>query len=46
VSPYLTTVLDVGDPLELRGPIGGYFVWDAADRRPVLCSVAGPAWSR
>lgn len=36
VSPYLTTALDVGDPLELRGPIGGYFVWEATDRRPVL----------
>jgi ferredoxin-NADP reductase len=36
VSPYLTTVLDVGDQLELRGPIGGYFVWDGDDTRPVL----------
>ena len=36
VSPYLTTVLDVGDELELRGPIGGYFVWEAQDARPVL----------
>jgi len=31
VSPYLTDVLQVGDQLELRGPIGGYFVWDARD---------------
>jgi ferredoxin-NADP reductase len=36
VSPYLTTVLDVGDQFELRGPIGGYFVWEADDTRPVL----------
>ncbi len=36
VSPYLTTVLDVGDELELRGPIGGYFVWEPVDTRPVL----------
>jgi len=36
VSPYLTTVLDVGDRFELRGPIGGYFVWDGDDTRPVL----------
>jgi ferredoxin-NADP reductase len=36
VSPYLTTVVEAGDPLELRGPIGGYFVWEAADTRPVL----------
>jgi ferredoxin-NADP reductase len=36
VSPYLTTVVAAGDQLELRGPIGGYFVWDPADPRPVL----------
>jgi ferredoxin-NADP reductase len=36
VSPYLTTVLDAGDQIELRGPIGGYFVWEAGDRRPTL----------
>ena len=28
VSPYLTDELCVGDRLELRGPIGGYFVWE------------------
>jgi ferredoxin-NADP reductase len=27
VSPYLTDVPRAGDLLELRGPIGGYFVW-------------------
>jgi ferredoxin-NADP reductase len=36
VSPYLTTVLDVGDQIEMRGPIGGYFVWQPEDARPVL----------
>lgn len=36
VSPYLTTVIEVGDQFELRGPIGGYFAWDAVDTRPVL----------
>ena len=36
VSPYLATVLDVGDQIELRGPIGGYFVWDGDDAKPVL----------
>jgi ferredoxin-NADP reductase len=30
VSPYLTEDLRVGDKLELRGPIGGYFVWDVS----------------
>jgi ferredoxin-NADP reductase len=29
VSPYLTDELRPGDALELRGPIGGYFVWEA-----------------
>jgi len=36
VSPYLTDVLVVGDKLELRGPIGGYFVWEASEGGPVL----------
>ena len=36
VSPYLAEVLSVGDPLELRGPIGGWFVWDPDDTGPVL----------
>jgi ferredoxin-NADP reductase len=36
VSPYLTTVAEVGDQLELRGPIGGWFVWDGTDTAPVL----------
>lgn len=31
VSPYLTDGLRAGDRVELRGPIGGYFVWDARD---------------
>jgi ferredoxin-NADP reductase len=36
VSPYLTDELRVGDKLELRGPIGGYFVWEAAFAGPLL----------
>jgi ferredoxin-NADP reductase len=40
VSPYLTDVLEVGDRLELRGPIGGYFVWEP-DRGGPLQLVAG-----
>ncbi|MBW8486890.1 ferredoxin reductase [Actinomadura parmotrematis] len=27
VSPYLADVLEVGDEIELRGPVGGWFVW-------------------
>ena len=41
VSPYLTTVLEAGDQLELRGPIGGYFVWDPDDPAPVLLIAGG-----
>src|SRR5215813_8959057 len=42
VSPYLTEELRAGDELELRGPIGGYFVWDAAGAAsPVLLAAGG-----
>jgi ferredoxin-NADP reductase len=41
VSPYLCDVLGPGDGLEVRGPIGGYFVWDAALHRGPLLLVAG-----
>jgi len=36
VSPYLTEELRVGDELELRGPIGGWFVWDGTEDGPLL----------
>ena len=36
VSPYLVDVLQPGDKLELRGPIGGYFTWDVADEGPLF----------
>lgn len=41
VSPYLTDELRVGDQLELRGPIGGYFVWEASLRGPLLLIAGG-----
>jgi ferredoxin-NADP reductase len=41
VSPYLTGVLTKGDRLELRGPIGGYFVWDVALGGPLLLVAGG-----
>jgi len=41
VSPYLTGVLSGGDRLELRGPIGGYFVWDVALGGPLLLVAGG-----
>ncbi|PYO10521.1 MAG: oxidoreductase [Gemmatimonadetes bacterium] len=36
VSPYLSDELHAGDTLELRGPIGGYFVWDVANGGPLF----------
>jgi len=36
VSPYLHDVVQKGDQLELRGPIGGYFIWDIALGGPLL----------
>jgi ferredoxin-NADP reductase len=36
VSPYLVDEAQEGDRLEIRGPIGGYFVWNASDPTPVL----------
>ncbi len=42
VSPYLTEDLRAGDEIELRGPIGGYFVWDpGTDRGPLLLAAGG-----
>jgi ferredoxin-NADP reductase len=40
VSPYLAQVLAAGDPLELRGPIGGWFVWEP-EPAPVLLVAGG-----
>jgi ferredoxin-NADP reductase len=36
VSPYLTDVLQPGDQIELRGPVGGYFVWEPSQGGPLL----------
>jgi ferredoxin-NADP reductase len=36
VSPYMHDVVVVGDRVEVRGPIGGYFVWDASMLEPLL----------
>ena len=36
VSPFFHDVAAVGDDIELRGPIGGHFVWDVADGGPIL----------
>ena len=41
VSPYLCDVLQPGDGLELRGPIGGYFVWESVLGGPLLLVAGG-----
>ena len=34
VSPYLVDVVEVGDQIEVRGPVGGWFVWRGAGAHP------------
>ena len=41
VSPYLTDELRTGDGLELRGPIGGWFAWEAKDGGPLFLVAGG-----
>src|SRR5438067_10446976 len=41
VSPYLTEELRPGDAIELRGPVGGYFVWDPSDGGPLMLLAGG-----
>jgi ferredoxin-NADP reductase len=41
VSPYLADELTLGDELELRGPIGGYFVWEESLGGPLVLIAGG-----
>ena len=41
VSPYLTEDVHPGDEIEIRGPVGGYFVWDPVDGGPLLLVAGG-----
>jgi len=41
VSPYFHDVLEVGDRVEVRGPIGGYFVWEPSLGGPLLLVAGG-----
>jgi ferredoxin-NADP reductase len=41
VSPYLTQTLQPNDTIQLRGPIGGHFVWSASDRQHPLLLIGG-----
>jgi ferredoxin-NADP reductase len=41
VSPYLTEELKPGDQIEIRGPVGGWFVWRPQSTAPVLLVAGG-----
>jgi len=41
VSPYFHDVVEVGDRVEVRGPIGGYFVWEPSLGGPLLLIAGG-----
>ncbi|MDR7255035.1 ferredoxin-NADP reductase [Nocardioides sp. BE266] len=45
VSPYLVEIMEIGDELDVRGPIGGWFVWEPGDpaigEGPVLLIAGG-----
>jgi ferredoxin-NADP reductase len=41
VSPYLTEEARTGDQFEVRGPVGGYFVWEAGSGGPLLLAAGG-----
>lgn len=45
VSPYLVEIMEIGDELDVRGPIGGWFVWEPGDPTigdgPVLLIAGG-----
>jgi ferredoxin-NADP reductase len=41
VSPFLTEVARAGDTIEVRGPIGGHFIWRAEDGGPLLLVAGG-----
>jgi ferredoxin-NADP reductase len=41
VSPYLTLEVAIGDPLEVRGPIGGWFVWRPQQAEPIQLIAGG-----
>jgi ferredoxin-NADP reductase len=41
VSPYLTQDAQPGDEFEVRGPVGGYFVWEPDTGGPLLLAAGG-----
>jgi ferredoxin-NADP reductase len=41
VSPWFVQVAREGDQFEVRGPFGGWFVWDASDTQPIMLIAGG-----
>src|SRR3954447_24055604 len=41
VSPWFVQVAREGDQFEVRGPFGGWFVWDATDTEPIMLIAGG-----
>lgn len=41
VSPYFHEVAQAGDTIDVRGPIGGHFIWRAEDGGPLLLIAGG-----
>ena len=41
VSPFFHDIVEAGDVIEVRGPLGGHFVWCAADGGPLLLVAGG-----
>jgi ferredoxin-NADP reductase len=41
VSPWFVQVAREGDEFEVRGPFGGWFVWDASDTEPLMLIAGG-----
>jgi ferredoxin-NADP reductase len=41
VSPFLTEQLALGDTIELRGPLGGYFTWNPENHAPLMLIAGG-----
>ena len=41
VSPWFVEVAREGDQFEVRGPFGGWFVWDAGDTEPIMLIAGG-----
>lgn len=41
VSPFFHDIAEVGDSLQVRGPLGGHFVWRPTDGGPLLLIAGG-----